>query len=335
MEQNFTISDDKIKELTKISVKYSQIISKVMEEAGKNIVGQNDIIKKIIISVISDGHVLLESVPGLAKTLMIKTMSEIFSVDNVRIQFTPDLLPADILGTKIYKSNTGTFEIQKGPIFHNFILADEINRAPPKVQSALLEAMQEKQVSIHGETFQLNKPFLVLATQNPIENEGTYKLPEAQVDRFALKILITYPTKEQEIEIIKRNTINTKIQVNPILESKELLEMQKFNAEIYADDVILKYVASIVDATRNPSNYNLDLDNIIEFGASPRASIWLIRAAKANAMVNGRGYVIPEDIKEIAHEVLRHRLILTFEAEADEINTDKVIDIILEKISSP
>ena len=335
MEQNFTISDDKIKELTKISIKYSQIISKVMDEAEKNIVGQNDIIKKIIISVISDGHVLLESVPGLAKTLMIKTMAEIFSVNNVRIQFTPDLLPADILGTKIYKSNTGTFEIQKGPIFHNFILADEINRAPPKVQSALLEAMQEKQVSIHGETFQLNKPFLVLATQNPIENEGTYKLPEAQVDRFALKILITYPTKEQEIEIIKRNTINTKIQVNPILQSKELLEMQKFNAEIYADDVILKYVASIVDATRNPSNYNLDLDNIIEFGASPRASIWLIRAAKANAMVNGRGYVIPEDIKEIAHEVLRHRLILTFEAEADEINTDKVIDIILEKISSP
>ena len=335
MEQNFTISDDKIKELTKISIKYSQIISKVMDEAEKNIVGQSDIIKKIIISVISDGHVLLESVPGLAKTLMIKTMSEIFSVDNVRIQFTPDLLPADILGTKIYKSNTGTFEIQKGPIFHNFILADEINRAPPKVQSALLEAMQEKQVSIHGETFQLNKPFLVLATQNPIENEGTYKLPEAQVDRFALKILITYPTKEQEIEIIKRNTINAKIQVNPILQSKELLEMQKFNAEIYADDVILKYVASIVDATRNPSNYNLDLDNIIEFGASPRASIWLIRAAKANAMVNGRGYVIPEDIKEIAHEVLRHRLILTFEAEADEINTDKVIDIILEKISSP
>ena len=308
MEQKFTISDDKIKELTNISLKYSQIISKVIDEAQKNIVGQNDIIKK---------------------------MAEIFSVNNVRIQFTPDLLPADILGTKIYKSNTGTFEIQKGPIFHNFILADEINRAPPKVQSALLEAMQEKQVSIHGETFQLKKPFLVLATQNPIENEGTYKLPEAQVDRFALKILITYPTKEQEIEIIKRNTINAKIHVNPILQSKELLEMQKFNAEIYADDVILKYVASIVDATRNPSKYNLDLDNIIEFGASPRASIWLIRAAKANAMVNGRGHVIPEDIKEIAHEVLRHRLILTFEAEADEINTDKVIDIILEKISSP
>ena len=335
MEQNFAISDDKIKELTNISLKYSQIISKVIDEAQKNIVGQNEVIKKIIISIISDGHVLLESVPGLAKTLMIKTMADIFSVNNVRIQFTPDLLPADILGTKIYKSNTGTFEIQKGPIFHNFVLADEINRAPPKVQSALLEAMQEKQVSIHGETFQLDKPFLVLATQNPIENEGTYKLPEAQVDRFALKILITYPTKDQEIEIIKRNTINAKIEVNPILELKEINEMQKFNEEIYADNLILKYVASIVDATRNPSKYELELKNIIEFGASPRASIWLIRAAKANAMINGRGYVVPEDIKEIAHEVLRHRLILTFEAEADEITTDKVIDIILEKIPSP
>jgi MoxR-like ATPase len=335
MEQNFVVSDEKVKELTNIALKYSETISKVVDEAQKNIVGQNDIIKKIIISIISDGHVLLESVPGLAKTLMIKTMAEIFSVNNVRIQFTPDLLPADIVGTKIYKNNTSTFEIQKGPIFHNFILADEINRAPPKVQSALLEAMQEKQVSIHGETFQLEKPFLVLATQNPIENEGTYKLPEAQVDRFALKILITYPTKDQEIEIIKRNTINAKIEVNPILKLEEIIEMQKFNEEIYADSVILKYVASIVDATRNPSKDELELDNIIEFGASPRASIWLIRAAKANAMVSGRGYVIPEDIKQIAHEVLRHRLILTFEAEADEINTDKVIDIILEKISSP
>ena len=335
MEQNFAISDERIKELTNISTKYSQSISRVIDEAEKNIVGQKDVIKKIIISIISDGHVLLESVPGLAKTLMIKTMADIFSVDNVRIQFTPDLLPADILGTKIYKSNTGTFEIQKGPIFHNFVLADEINRAPPKVQSALLEAMQEKQVSIHGETFQLDKPFLVLATQNPIENEGTYKLPEAQVDRFALKILITYPTKDQEIEIIEKNTINARIKVNPILKSKEILEMQEFNAEIYADKVIVKYVASIIDATRNPNKYDLDLENIIEFGASPRASIWLIRAAKANAMINGRGYVIPEDIKQIAHEVLRHRLILTFEAEADEINTDKVINIILEKIPSP
>ena len=335
MNETFTISDKDIQELTDISAKYSKIISDVITEAQKNIVGQEDVIKKIVISIISGGHALLESVPGLAKTLMIKTMADIFSVNNVRIQFTPDLLPADILGTKIYKNNSETFEIQKGPIFHNFILADEINRAPPKVQSALLESMQEKQVSIHGETFQLNKPFLVLATQNPIENEGTYKLPEAQVDRFALKIKIDYPTKDQEIKIIKRNTSNVEIKINPIVKSKEILEMQKFNEKIYADDVILKYVTNIVDATRNPSKYELDLENIIEFGASPRASIWLIKTAKANAMINGRGYVIPEDIKQVVHEVLRHRLILTFEAEADEINSDKVIDRILEKITSP
>ena len=335
MNETFSTSDENIQKLTDISINYSKTISNIIEEIKKNIVGQDDVIKKIIISIISDGHVLLESVPGLAKTLMIKTMADIFNVNNVRIQFTPDLLPADILGTKIYKNNSNTFEIQKGPIFHNFVLADEINRAPPKVQSALLESMQEKQVSIHGETFQLEKPFLVLATQNPIENEGTYKLPEAQVDRFALKILIDYPTKEEEIKIIEKNTTTSEIKVNPILKSKEIIEMQEFNSKIYADNVILKYVTTIIDATRNPNQYKLDLENIIEFGASPRASIWLIKAAKANAMINGRGYVIPEDIKEIAHEVLRHRLILTFEAEADEINTDKVIDIILDKIASP
>ena len=333
--EKFTTSDKKIQELTEISQKYSKIISNIMLETQKNIIGQEDIIKKILISIISDGHVLLESVPGLAKTLMIKTMADIFSVNNVRIQFTPDLLPADILGTKIYKNNSNTFEIQKGPIFHNFVLADEINRAPPKVQSALLESMQEKQVSIHGETFQLEKPFLVLATQNPIENEGTYKLPEAQVDRFALKILIKYPTKEEEIKIIEKNTTDKITKIKPILKSNEILQMQEFNSKIYADNIILKYVANIIDSTRNPDNYELDLKNIIEFGASPRASIWLIKAAKANAMINGRGYVIPEDIKEVAHDVLRHRLILTFEAEADEINSDKVIDIILDKIPSP
>jgi MoxR-like ATPase len=332
VNETFSISDDNIQELTNISTKYSKVILSVIKEAEKNIVGQEKVIKKIIISIISDGHVLLESVPGLAKTLMIKTMADIFSVNNVRIQFTPDLLPADILGTKIYKNNTNTFEIQKGPIFHNFVLADEINRAPPKVQSALLESMQEKQVSIHGETFQLDKPFLVLATQNPIENEGTYKLPEAQVDRFAVKILIDYPTIDQEIKIMERNTSNIQIKINPI---EEIIEMQKFNEKIYVDNIILKYVAKIIDATRNPKKYELDLENIIEYGASPRASIWLIRTAKANAMINGRGYVIPEDIKEVAHDVLRHRLILTFEAEADEINSDTVIDRILEKIVSP
>ena len=230
--EKFTTSDKKIQELTEKSQKYSKIISNIMLETQKNIIGQEDIIKKILISIISDGHVLLESVPGLAKTLMIKTMADIFSVNNVRIQFTPDLLPADILGTKIYKNNSNTFEIQKGPIFHNFVLADEINRAPPKVQSALLESMQEKQVSIHGETFQLEKPFLVLATQNPIENEGTYKLPEAQVDRFALKILIKYPSKEEEIKIIEKNTTDKITKVEPILKSNEILEMQEFNSKI-------------------------------------------------------------------------------------------------------
>ena len=335
MNKTYSISDEKIQKLTDIAKNYSETISNTTEEIKKIIVGQDDVIKKIIISIIADGHVLLESVPGLAKTLMIKTMADIFSVNNVRIQFTPDLLPADILGTKIYKNNSETFEIQKGPIFHNFVLADEINRAPPKVQSALLESMQEKQVSIHGETFQLEKPFLVLATQNPIENEGTYKLPEAQIDRFALKILIDYPTKDQEIEIIEKNTSNLQIKVNPIVKLKQILEMQEFNEKIYADNIILKYVASLIDATRNPKKYELDLENIIEYGASPRASIWLVKAAKANAMINGRGYVIPDDIKQIAHEVLRHRLILTFEAEAEEVNSDKVIDIILEKIPSP
>jgi len=333
--ENFSISDEKIQELTEISQRYSKIISSVIAETEKNIIGQEEVVKKILISIISDGHVLLESVPGLAKTLLIKTMADIFSVRNVRIQFTPDLLPADILGTKIYKNNSNSFEIQKGPIFHNFVLADEINRAPPKVQSALLESMQEKQVSIHGETFQLEKPFLVLATQNPIENEGTYKLPEAQVDRFALKILIDYPTKENEIKIIENNTIETEIKAESILKPTQILEMQEFNSKIYADKIILEYVANIVDSTRNPDSYELDLENIIEFGASPRASIWLIKTAKANAMINGRGYVIPEDIKEVAHDVLRHRLILTFEAEADEITTDKVIDMILDKIPSP
>jgi MoxR-like ATPase len=266
---------------------------------------------------------------------MVKTMSEIFKVDNVRIQFTPDLLPADIIGTKIYKNASGSFVTQKGPIFHNFVLADEINRAPPKVQSALLEAMQEKQVSIHGDTFELKKPFLVLATQNPIENEGTYKLPEAQVDRFAFKILIDYPNKKDEIKIIEKNSSYQKYTIKPIFNPEEIIEIQKFNEEIYSDSLITEYIADIVNATRNPKDYELELDNMIEFGASPRASIWLMRTAKAHALLNGRGFVIPEDVKAIAHEVLRHRIILTFEAEANGVNADKIIDFVLEKISPP
>lgn len=332
---NYSVSNEEIKKLSEQAQKYTEKLSLVFDESHKVIVGQQDALQKILISIISDGHILLESVPGLAKTLMVKTMAQIFDVNQVRIQFTPDLLPADIVGTKIYKSASGTFVTQKGPIFHNFVLADEINRAPPKVQSALLEVMQERNVTIHGDTFELKKPFLVLATQNPIENEGTYKLPEAQVDRFALKIIIDYPSKQEELEIIEKNSSGQSNLVQPIISPDEILEIQKFNEKIYADKVITEYIADIVNATRNPKDYDLDLENMIEFGASPRASIWLMRTAKANALLNGRGFIIPEDVKAVAHEVLRHRIILTFEAEANGITPDKMIDFVLEKITTP
>jgi MoxR-like ATPase len=310
-------------------------MNSVLGEIRKVIVGQDDILRKLLVSLVSDGHVLLEGVPGLAKTLMIKTLSETLNLSFCRIQFTPDLLPADIIGTKIYNHNEGKFYTQKGPIFHNFILADEINRAPPKVQSALLEAMQEKQVSIHGETFKLNKPFLVLATQNPIETEGTYKLPEAQIDRFAFKLIIDYPKKEEEKIIIRRNTQDVNVNIKNILTSENITGIQKFNHKIYADEKIEDYAVSIVDATRNSKDYGLNLEGMIEYGASPRASIWLVLTGKANALMNGRGYVIPEDIKEVSHEVLRHRIILTYEAEAEEVTPDKIIDEILSKVKAP
>jgi len=332
---NYSVSNEKIKELGVEAQKYAEKLNTVLDESHKIIIGQHDALQKILISIISDGHILLESVPGLAKTLMVKTMAQIFSVEHVRIQFTPDLLPADILGTKIYKNASGSFVTQKGPIFHNFVLADEINRAPPKVQSALLEAMQERNVSIHGDTYELKKPFLVLATQNPIENEGTYKLPEAQVDRFALKILIDYPSKQEELEIIESNSTEQTNSIKSLITPEEIIKIQKFNEKIYADKIITEYIADIVNATRNPKDYDLDLENMIEFGASPRASIWLMRTAKANALLNGRGFIIPEDVKAVAHEVLRHRIILTFEAEANGINPDKVIDFVLEKITPP
>ncbi len=332
---NYSISDQDIKVLNEKAEEHSKTLHAVFDESHKVIIGQEDPLRKILIAIISDGHILLESVPGLAKTLMAKTMAQIFNVDHVRIQFTPDLLPADILGTKIYRNTSSSFVTHKGPIFNNFVLADEVNRAPPKVQSALLEAMQEKNVSIHGDTYELKKPFLVLATQNPIENEGTYKLPEAQVDRFALKILIDYPFKEEELQIIEKNSLSNPVSIKPLIDPTKIIEIQNFNEEIYADKVITEYIADIVNATRNPKDYGLDLDGMIEFGASPRASIWLMRAAKANALLNGRGFIIPEDVKEIAHEVLRHRITLTFETEANGISSDKVIDFVLEKISPP
>lgn len=327
--------NEEIKKLNAGAQEYAQKLENVLNEIKKVIVGQDDILNKIVLALVADGHVLLEGVPGLAKTLMVKTLADTLNTSFCRIQFTPDLLPADITGTKIYEHNKGTFSTQKGPIFHNFILADEINRAPPKVQSALLEAMQERQVSIQGQTYVLERPFLVLATQNPIEAEGTYKLPEAQIDRFTFKLLIRYPNRNEEKIIIKRNTQGLDISSKKILSSKEIIEMQHFNQKIYADEKIEDYVTAIVDATRNPQHYKLEMNGMIEYGASPRASIWLILAGKAHAMLNGRGYVLPEDIKFVAHDVLRHRIILTYEAEAESITSDKIIQQILAKIRSP
>lgn len=332
---NFPLGNQEIKKLNIQAEKYAKQVNNVLEEIKKVIVGQEEILEKLLISLIADGHILLEGVPGLAKTLMIKTLSDTLSAKFQRIQFTPDLLPADITGTKIYDHKNSSFTTKKGPIFANFILADEINRAPPKVQSALLEAMQERQVTIQGDTFALEKPFLVLATQNPIETEGTYKLPEAQVDRFMFKLLIDYPNKEEEKEIIRRNTQGKEFKLNKILNPDDIIKIQKFNQQIYADEKIEEYVSSIVDATRNPKKYNLEFDGHIDYGASPRASIWLILAGKAHALLNSRGYVMPEDVKAIAHDVLRHRILLSYEAEAEEITTDDIIKKILEKIKVP
>jgi len=327
--------NEEIKQLNDKSEKYSEILNKIKDEILKVIVGQEKIIEKLLIALISNGHVLIEGVPGLAKTLMVKTLSGCLDCGFVRVQFTPDLLPADITGTKIYDHKNTSFKTVKGPIFTNFVLADEINRAPPKVQSALLEAMQEKQVSIQGETSKLPKPFMVLATQNPIESEGTYKLPEAQVDRFMFKILIDYPTKENEIIIMDRFTEGLKINVSKLISSQKIIEMQEFNQKIYADRKIKEYVSEIIDATRHPEKYGLDINGHIEYGASPRASLWLILAGKAHAMMNARGYVKPEDIKAVAYEVLRHRILLTYEAEAENKTSDEIITLILEKIKVP
>jgi len=315
---------------------YSRKIQLIINELSKVIVGQKNILKKLIIALISDGHILLEGVPGLAKTLMIKTLADAVNTSFSRIQFTPDLLPADIIGTKIYNHKKGSFSTEKGPIFNNFILADEINRAPPKVQSSLLEAMQERQVSIHGNTFSIERPFLVLATQNPIETEGTYRLPEAQVDRFAMKLLIDYPTINDEKEIIKRNTKGIKLSANKVLSANEIINLQKFCKNIYCDETIENYVTKLIDATRRPGNYGLkNYEGMIEYGASPRASIWLIMTSKAHALINGRGYVAPLDVKAMAHDVLRHRVIMTYEAEAEKISSDKFIDDLLLKVKSP
>ena len=300
------------------------------------IVGQKHLVESLLIGLLSDGHVLLEGVPGLAKTLAIKTLASLIDAQYSRIQFTPDLLPADVIGTMVYSQKDETFQVKRGPVFANFVLADEINRAPAKVQSALLEAMQERQVTIGKETFKLPEPFLVLATQNPIEQEGTYPLPEAQVDRFMLKVVIDYPKLEEEKLIIRQNINGDKLNVKPILKADEIIEARKVVRQVYLDEKIEKYIVDIVFATRYPEKYDLkELKDMIGFGGSPRASINLALAARSYAFIKRRGYVIPEDVRAVAHDVLRHRIGLTYEAEASNMTSDEIVSKILNKVEVP
>ena len=308
----------------------------LLAEINKVMVGQEALVERVLIGLLADGHILLEGVPGLAKTLLIKTTSEAIQADFSRIQFTPDLLPADLIGTQIYNPRSGEFTVHEGPIFANLILADEINRAPAKVQSALLEAMQERQVTIGDETFVMDNLFLVMATQNPIEQEGTYPLPEAQVDRFMLKVKVDYPTRSEERLIIDRMTGVSLPTINPVITPGDILRARDMVRQIYVDDKIKEYVLDLVTTTRQPGTNGLsDLNNLIEFGASPRASINLINAARAHAFLKGRGFVTPEDIKQIAPDVLRHRIITSYEAEAENINSDHIVRRILDHTDVP
>ena len=314
----------------------SDLIRQLQAELGKAVVGQDHMVSRLLVGLLTEGHVLLEGVPGLAKTTVINALAQALSVSFNRIQFTPDLLPADLLGTMIYVPGDGSFKTRRGPVFANLILADEINRAPSKVQSALLEAMQERQVTIGDETYALQRPFLVLATQNPIEQEGTYPLPEAQVDRFMLKVTISYPEQEEERRVLDMALDETARPVNPILEVQDIFDMQEVVRMIYVDDQIKEYIVSLVRATRDPGHYNVrGVTELIEFGASPRASIFLGMGARAIAFLNGRGYVTPQDVKDIAFDVLRHRVILTYEAEAEEKTADDVIREILNAVPVP
>ena len=325
-----------IRELNDLVASKSNFVNLVTSGMGQTIVGQKHLVDSLLIALLANGHVLLEGVPGLAKTLAIKTLAQVIDAKYSRIQFTPDLLPADVIGTMVYSVQKEQFQIKRGPIFANFVLADEINRAPAKVQSALLEAMQERQVTIGESTFKLDNPFLVMATQNPIEQEGTYPLPEAQVDRFLLKVIIGYPTKEEEKVIIRQNIAPVKSEITPILRPDEILAAQKVVEQIYLDEKIERYIVDIVFATRYPSDYGLkDLEGIISFGASPRASIGLARAARAYAFLRQRGYVIPEDVRAVSHDVLRHRIGLSYEAEATNITADEIISEILDKVEVP
>jgi len=316
--------------------KESAFIDDLFLEINKTIIGQQHMIERLLIGLLGSGHILLEGVPGLAKTLAINTLASAIKGNFNRIQFTPDLLPSDVIGTLVYNVKAGDFSIKKGPIFANFILADEINRSPAKVQSALLEAMQEKQVTIGEETYLLDDPFLVLATQNPVEQEGTYPLPEAQTDRFMLKTIIDYPKKEEEKLIIRNNLSNKKPVVKSVVSIKKILDSRKLINEIYMDQKIENYIIDIIFSTRSPEEYKMkELSNLINFGASPRGSINLAKAAKVYAFIKRRGYVIPEDVRAVCHDVLRHRIGLSYEAEAENISTEEVIDRILNTIEVP
>ena len=325
-----------IRELNEMIEKQSGFVTNLLTGMDQVIVGQKHLVESVLIGLLADGHVLLEGLPGLAKTLAIKTLSELIDADFSRIQFTPDLLPADVIGTMVYSQKDEDFKAKRGPVFANFVLADEINRAPAKVQSALLEAMQERQVTIGKETFQLPSPFLVLATQNPIEQEGTYPLPEAQVDRFMLKVVIGYPELSEEKKIIRQNITGEKIAVRPILKPEEIIEARKVVRQVYLDEKIEQYIADIVFATRYPDKYGMkDLKELISFGGSPRASINLALAARAYAFIKRRGYVIPEDVRAVAHDVLRHRIGLSYEAEASNVSADEIVSRILNSVEVP
>ena len=325
-----------IRELNEKIERQSGFITNLMTGMDQVIVGQKHLVESLLIGLLADGHILLEGLPGLAKTLAIKTLSELIDADFSRIQFTPDLLPADVVGTMVYSQKSEEFKVKKGPVFANFVLADEINRAPAKVQSALLEAMQERQVTIGKDTFALPQPFLVLATQNPIEQEGTYPLPEAQVDRFMLKVVIGYPELSEEKKIIRQNITGEKITVKPILKPEEIVEARKVVRQVYLDEKIEQYIADIVFATRYPDKYGMkELKEMISFGASPRASINLALAARAYAFIKRRGYVVPEDVRAVAHDVLRHRIGLSYEAEASNMTSDEIVSLILNRVEVP
>ena len=324
-----------IREITERVEKEGLVLRQIIAEIEKVVVGQSNLIERLLIGLLCDGHLLLEGLPGLAKTTAVKTLASTIRTSFHRIQFTPDLLPADILGTQIYRPDTASFEIKKGPVFHNIILADEINRAPAKVQSALLEAMQEKQVTIGNTTFLLEKPFLVLATQNPIEQEGTYPLPEAQIDRFMLKIRVDYPSAAEEKKIVERVNRGVADKVDGVVDVSQIESAQEIIRSIHMEEKIVDYIVNISRATRNPEEFGVPIGPMISFGASPRASIWLDRASRAHAFLNGRGYVTPQDVKSMAPDVLRHRIILSYEAEAEEKNSDDLINILLERIEVP